>query len=63
MGTSSRERWVYRIGLGLFVVYVISGIYLYLNPSDAMEMVFGGLMLLTLGAGLIGGIIAVYMGD
>ena len=63
MAINSRERWAYRIGLGLFVVYVVCGLYLYLNPSDLMETVFGALLLLTLAAGLIGGLIAVYVRD
>jgi archaellum biogenesis protein FlaJ (TadC family) len=55
-----RETWVYRLGLLSVAVYTALGVYLLYYPSDALTTVFVILLIVTLGLGLLAGIVAVY---
>jgi hypothetical protein len=55
-----RETWVYRIGLLSVAVYTGLGVYLLYYPSDALTTVFVILLIVTLGLGLLAGVVAVY---
>lgn len=57
---SARERWVYRLTLGAFVIFTGFGLYLLWYPSDLLIAIFVVLLFITLGLGLISGLIAVY---
>jgi hypothetical protein len=55
-----RETWAYRVGLASMVVFTGLGAYLLFNPSDALTTVFVIMLIVTLGLGLLAGIVAVY---
>jgi hypothetical protein len=57
---TDREAWVIRVALGLFVFFTVFGIYLLYNPTDLLTAIFAVLLLVTLGAGVILGLITVY---
>ncbi|MGQ9849287.1 MAG: hypothetical protein ACUVSU_04475 [Aggregatilineaceae bacterium] len=57
---SARERWAYRLTLGAFLVFTGLGLYLLWYPSDLLIATFVVLLFVTLGLGLISGLIAVY---
>ncbi|MBI5959050.1 MAG: hypothetical protein HY866_09965 [Chloroflexi bacterium] len=55
-----RETWAYRIALGAMAVFTVMGFYLFYNPSDALETAYVLMLIVTLGLGLLAGIVAVY---
>jgi uncharacterized membrane protein len=57
---SARERWTYRLALAAFVFFTVFGLYLLWFPSDLLITVFVVLLFVTLGLGLIAGVLAVY---
>jgi hypothetical protein len=57
---TDRETWVIRVALGLFVFFTVFGIYLLYNPTDLLTAIFAVLLLVTLGAGVILGLLTVY---
>jgi len=57
---SARERWVYRLALGAFLLFAGFGLYLLWYPSDLSIAIFVVLLFITLGLGLISGLIAIY---
>jgi|GEM_PF-6244208 hypothetical protein len=59
-GLSARERWAYRLTLSAFVFFSLLGLYLLWFPSDLLISVFVVLLFVTLGLGLIAGLLAVY---
>ncbi len=56
---SPRERRMYRIVFGVFGFFVVYGLYLLFFPTDLLTDIFAVLLLVTLGVGMIGGLIAV----
>jgi uncharacterized membrane protein len=57
---STRERWAYRLALAAFVFFTVFGLYLLWFPSDLLIAVFVVLLFVTLGLGLLSGLLAVY---
>jgi hypothetical protein len=57
---TDRETWVIRVALGLFVFFTVFGIYLLYNPTDLLTAIFAVLLLVTLGVGVILGLLTVY---
>jgi hypothetical protein len=55
-----REKWAYRIALGAMAVFTALGFYLFYNPSDALTTAYVIMLIVTLGLGLLAGIVAVY---
>lgn len=59
-GISTRERWAYRIAFAAFTFFTAFGAYLLWRPTDFLSDLYAVLLLITLGLGLISGLIAVY---
>jgi hypothetical protein len=57
---SSRERWAYRIAFAAFAFFTAFGVYLLWRPTDFLSGLYAVLLLVTLGLGLISGLIAIY---
>jgi hypothetical protein len=57
---TDRELWVSRVALGIFVFFTAFGIYLLYHPTDLLTAIFAVLLLITLGIGVILGIITVF---
>jgi hypothetical protein len=57
---TDRETWMIRLGLAVFVFFVLFGVYLLFYPSDLLSSIFAVLLLITLGLGVITGLITVY---
>lgn len=57
---SARERWVSRLALGAFAFFTVFGGYLLWFPSDLLIAVFVVLLFVTLGLGLLSGVLSVY---
>lgn len=57
---STRERWAYRIAFAAFAFFTAFGAYLLWRPTDFLSDLYAVLLLITLGLGLISGVIAVY---
>lgn len=55
-----RERLAYGLALGSMAVFTLLGAYLLYNPSDALASVFVVMMAITLGLGVVAGVVAVY---
>lgn len=58
--TQRRERWLHRITLLSMAVFTVLGVYVLYFPSEALILVFGVLMLVTLVLGIVSGLVAVY---
>ncbi|MEW6578798.1 MAG: hypothetical protein AB1435_06340 [Chloroflexota bacterium] len=59
-GISSRERWAYCVAFAAFAFFTAFGVYLLWRPTDFLSDLYAVLLLITLGLGLISGLIAVY---
>lgn len=57
---SARERWAYRLALGAFAFFSVFGVYLLWFPSDLLIAVFVVLLFVTLGLGLLSGVLSIY---
>lgn len=57
---SRREAWAYRVGLASAAAFTALGVYLLYYPSDALTTVFVIMLIVTLGLGLLAGIVAIY---
>lgn len=57
---TNRETWMIRVALGIFVVFTVFGIYLLFNPTDLLTAIFAVLLAITLGAGVILGLLILY---
>ena len=57
---TDRETWVIRVVLGIFVFFTVFGVYLLFYPTDLLTDIFGVLLLITLGTGVIFGMLTVY---
>jgi hypothetical protein len=55
-----RERWAYRLAFGSLGVFLALGVYLIYNPSDALADAYGVMLLVTLGLGVVSGLVAIY---
>lgn len=58
--TIRRERWLHRITLLSMAIFTALGVYVLYFPTEALILVFGVLMLVTLVLGVLSGIVAVY---
>jgi hypothetical protein len=57
---SRRETWMIRLAFASFAIFTIFGIYLLFFPTDLLTGIFGILLLITLGLGVLVGLITVY---
>ncbi len=57
---TDRETWIIRVVLGIFVFFTVFGVYLLFYPTDLLTDIFGVLLLITLGTGVIFGMLTVY---
>ncbi len=57
---STRERWAYRVAFAAFALFMAFGVYLLWYPTDFLSDLYAVLLLVTLGLGLISGLIAIY---
>lgn len=57
---SMREQWAYRIAFAAFAFFTAFGAYLLWRPTDFLSDLYAVLLLVTLGLGVISGLIAVY---
>ncbi len=57
---TNRETWIIRVVLGIFVFFTVFGVYLLFYPTDLLTDIFGVLLLITLGTGVIFGMLTVY---
>lgn len=57
---TDRETWIIRVVLGVFLLFTIFGVYLLFHPSDLLSEIFAVLLLITLGVGVIFGMLTVY---
>ena len=57
---TNREAWAIRAVLAVFAFFTLFGIYLLFYPTDLLTDIFGVLLLVTLGLGVIFGMITVY---
>jgi hypothetical protein len=58
--STSRETWAIRLAFASFIVFTIFGVYLLFYPTDLLSDIFGVLLLVTLGSGVIFGLVTVY---
>lgn len=59
-GISTRERWAYRVAFAAFAFFTVFGAYLLWRPTDFLSDLYAVLLLVTLGLGVISGLIAIY---
>lgn len=55
-----RETWAIRLAFASFLIFTVFGVYLLFYPTDLLTDIFGVLLLVTLGTGVISGLVAVY---
>ena len=55
-----REVWLYRLTLLSMLVFVALGVYVLYFPSEALVALFAIMTLVTLGLGVVAGIVSVY---
>ncbi len=55
-----REVWLYRLTLLSMLVFVGLGVYVLYFPSEAVVALFAVMTLVTLGLGVVAGIVSVY---
>jgi hypothetical protein len=58
--STNRETWAIRLAFASFLIFTVFGIYLLFYPTNLLTDIFGVLLLITLGSGVIFGLIAVY---
>ena len=55
-----REVWLYRLTLLSMALFVALGVYVLYFPSETLVALFGIMALVTLGLGVVAGIVSVY---
>ncbi len=55
-----REVWLYRLTLLSMALFVALGVYVLYFPSETLVAIFGILAVVTLGLGVVTGIVTVY---
>ncbi len=54
---SSREKIAYGLAFAAMAVFVVMGVVLLYNPSDALSEVYAVVLLITLGLGVLSGVV------
>lgn len=54
------EIWLLRLAFVSLLVFTVCGIYLLFFPTDLLSDIFGVLLLITLGLGILFGLVTVY---
>jgi hypothetical protein len=54
------EKWIYRLAFVSLAIFTAWGIFVLFYPTDARTDVFGVMLLITLGLGVLSGMATVY---